>query len=514
MLAPTVIEPHCRSSDDNTYESNTENEIRNNSSISVHETSVHETSIINTSMEAQLGDTVSLSMELRNSSQEVTSSESMCEAISQDVVYYMSSTELNPPNSSQDITPVQSTGEPVSQNVLPMPLDNSQDVTANQNTSEPALQDVTTCISHDKTSSANIRPNIGHNTAQTTSDSNRETDKSSQEITHLPQSIGDSALEMDTSENSPGKTHDGTESSASSESVITVTTSKALKAKERLSSIGLSEVVYHANVSMYYPLVSADDDLDFINFADIVNSNCSVSLDNLSMDDVRFEQKQLKCSSPMPSDKEEKETETSTTSVPSDNEKLHPSYGTSKQGKPSYRPRRKPSSKRIAAQRIINKTRQKRGVKTDNKDFFPCKPSQSCEHKRTNIGVSGGKTSVNKSTRNSQTTVSDKPKSAQRKGEKSGVSGLKIVHHGLKRLTPRSKGRHCQCDMCGENYNNTTAFIAHYSSTHPPLPCKDCNKIFNNPLSLQKHRYHHVGKQYPCDVCNRTFPFDSQLRDH
>ena len=152
--------------------------------------------------------------------------------------------------------------------------------------------------------------------------------------------------------------------------MFTVTKSKALKAKERLSSIGLSEDVYHANLSMYHSLVSADDNLDFINFADIVNSNCSVSLDNLSMDDVKFEQKQLKSSSPMPSDKEEKETETSTTSVPSDNEKLDPSYGTSKQGKPSHRPRRKPSSKRIAAQRIINKTRKKRGVRTDNKDFF------------------------------------------------------------------------------------------------------------------------------------------------
>ena len=88
------------------------------------------------------------------------------------------------------------------------------------------------------------------------------------------------------------------------------------------------------------------------------------------------------------------------------------------------------------------------------------------------------------------------------------------MHHGLKRPAARAKGRHCQCDMCGEKFDNSTAFIAHYSSTHPPLPCKDCTKIFSNPLSLQKHHYHHVGKQYPCDVCNHTFPFESQLKDH
>ena len=68
--------------------------------------------------------------------------------------------------------------------------------------------------------------------------------------------------------------------------------------------------------------------------------------------------------------------------------------------------------------------------------------------------------------------------------------------------------------MCGKRFDNSTAFIAHYSSTHPPLPCKDCDKIFSNPLSLQKHRYHHIGKKYPCTVCYRTFPFDSQLQDH
>ena len=52
------------------------------------------------------------------------------------------------------------------------------------------------------------------------------------------------------------------------------------------------------------------------------------------------------------------------------------------------------------------------------------------------------------------------------------------------------------------------------SETHPPLPCQDCPKVSSNPLSLQKHRYHHTGQQLKCDNCVRTFPFDSQLRDH
>ena len=66
----------------------------------------------------------------------------------------------------------------------------------------------------------------------------------------------------------------------------------------------------------------------------------------------------------------------------------------------------------------------------------------------------------------------------------------------------------------GEVFGTSTSFIEHYSKTHPALPCKDCSKVFTNPLSLQKHRYHHVRKKFPCDMCDRSFPFDSQLKDH
>ena len=69
---------------------------------------------------------------------------------------------------------------------------------------------------------------------------------------------------------------------SSSESVLSVSKTRALRAKEHLSSIGLSDEFYDVNLSTYYPLVSQDDDLDFINFADIVNNSCCVSLDNLS----------------------------------------------------------------------------------------------------------------------------------------------------------------------------------------------------------------------------------------
>ena len=125
--------------------------------------------------------------------------------------------------------------------------------------------------------------------------------------------------------------------------------------------------------------------------------------------------------------------------------------------------------------------------------------------------VNSGKKTDTKPVKSKQTSASSGVNPVKGKG---GKSGLKIVHHGLKCPALQTKGRYCKCDMCGETFGTSTSFIEHYSTTHPPLPCKDCSKVFSNPLSLQKHRYHHVGKKFPCDMCEWSFPFDSQLKDH
>ena len=94
------------------------------------------------------------------------------------------------------------------------------------------------------------------------------------------------------------------------------------------------------------------------------------------------------------------------------------------------------------------------------------------------------------------------------------AKSVTVTHHGLKKHKSLPKGRHCVCSMCGEKFPTSTSFIKHYSETHPPLACADCQKVFSNPLSLQKHRYHHTTQQLKCTKCNHTFPFESQLKDH
>ena len=92
--------------------------------------------------------------------------------------------------------------------------------------------------------------------------------------------------------------------------------------------------------------------------------------------------------------------------------------------------------------------------------------------------VNSGKKTDKKPVKSKQTSASSGVNPV--KG-KCGKSGLKIIHHGLKRPAPQTKGRHCKCDMCGETFGTSTSFIEHYSTTHPPLPCKDCSKVFKNP---------------------------------
>ena len=93
---------------------------------------------------------------------------------------------------------------------------------------------------------------------------------------------------------------------------------------------------------------------------------------------------------------------------------------------------------------------------------------------------------------------------------------LKITHHGLRKPVQKKKGQHCTCEMCGKKFHSSTEFIKHYKTTHPALKCKDCDKEYSNPLSLQKHCYMHSSqdKQEKCEHCSKTFPFSSQLADH
>ena len=180
----------------------------------------------------------------------------------------------------------------------------------------------------------------------------------------------------------------------------------------------------------------------------------ALSLDNLSAEDIIFEQELLKSSSPVRSGE-------ITLSTHSDNEKTDPTYGSAKKGKPSLRLRRKPSSKRITAQWLISKTRQKFSNRKDETKYYPCKPSQSYELKLASRKTTTNKKPVVTKTPTSKITQTQEKDKNNGKRVKNAASGLNIVHHGLKRpvVTPKSKGWRCKCNMCGEVFSTSTSFI-------------------------------------------------------
>ena len=54
----------------------------------------------------------------------------------------------------------------------------------------------------------------------------------------------------------------------------------------------------------------------------------------------------------------------------------------------------------------------------------------------------------------------------------------------------------------------------HHIKMDQNVVCKDCNKSFKTPSSLQRHSYSHGELKFPCDQCEEPFAFNSELCFH
>ena len=84
----------------------------------------------------------------------------------------------------------------------------------------------------------------------------------------------------------------------SSQGGLGTSSRRAEKIREQLYSQGFTEEIFNTNYGKYYPVMTPEqDDVDFVNFMDIIDKNCSVTLSNLSTEEIQFEVKNLKSSS-------------------------------------------------------------------------------------------------------------------------------------------------------------------------------------------------------------------------
>ena len=75
------------------------------------------------------------------------------------------------------------------------------------------------------------------------------------------------------------------------------------------------------------------------------------------------------------------------------------------------------------------------------------------------------------------------------------------------------KVRKYKSRICQEVCDSAHLLTVHHQAKHGILYCDQCTKAFNNPTSLERHRYQHKELKYVC-TCGAKFAFESQLQTH
>ena len=69
------------------------------------------------------------------------------------------------------------------------------------------------------------------------------------------------------------------------------------------------------------------------------------------------------------------------------------------------------------------------------------------------------------------------------------------------------------CKLCTEVLDSAHLLTVHHQQKHGILYCDECNKAFNNPTSLVRHKYQHKELTFKCN-CGASFAFHSQLQTY
>ena len=70
-----------------------------------------------------------------------------------------------------------------------------------------------------------------------------------------------------------------------------------------------------------------------------------------------------------------------------------------------------------------------------------------------------------------------------------------------------------RCKLSKEVLDSAHLSTVHHQQKHGILCCDECNKAFNNPTSLVRHKYQHRDLRFHC-ACGASFAFSSQLQTY
>ena len=88
-----------------------------------------------------------------------------------------------------------------------------------------------------------------------------------------------------------------------------------------------------------------------------------------------------------------------------------------------------------------------------------------------------------------------------------------MVEYKLKRKYVNTKQKF-PCEKCRQNFGSQKEVNEHFRTTHPPVQCDICQRTFDTPAAMVKHRYHHYEYMYECGHCGKGYHFESQLKEH
>ena len=89
---------------------------------------------------------------------------------------------------------------------------------------------------------------------------------------------------------------------------------------------------------------------------------------------------------------------------------------------------------------------------------------------------------------------------------------FKTVEYKLKRKYV--KPRRFSCVGCNSSFSRQKELKEHFRTSHPPVKCDICEKFFDTPAAMLRHKYKYYEYMYECNACSRGFHFASQLQEH
>ena len=98
------------------------------------------------------------------------------------------------------------------------------------------------------------------------------------------------------------------------------------------------------------------------------------------------------------------------------------------------------------------------------------------------------------------------------KTDKKGKPTTKIFV--LRRGSKPKRRFYCMVGKCKKTCSTRKELNNHHITAHPKIVCDICNKLFDTPSSMNRHRYSHRSPKYSCVDCGKGFFFESELTSH